>query len=290
MNNQNFTQLQLFTIGDLSEKTGVNSVTLRAWERRYGLLKPARTEKGHRLYSEGDAERVVQILALIERGVPLRKIRGLLGQAGQLIHVEQEEDAQQLQKDLLLPLEQCNLPRLASSLQQMFQQYPVAWCNQQVIEPLFTALAGHTFAAVLGELLQAELIRFAARYLPASKARKKGAVWYVLAGFPTAPWRALMLSLELQEKQHACQWLPGDFSLSAAEQLAALQPDVFLLYCLDGVPNDKQKQQLYELLSNNPKLYLYGTAAELAFTQLDVESSALRQRILQKPSDLVLKA
>ena len=44
----------LIPIRELSSLTGVNSVTLRAWERRYGLLKPQRTPKGHRLYSMQD--------------------------------------------------------------------------------------------------------------------------------------------------------------------------------------------------------------------------------------------
>lgn len=30
----------LLPIGELARRTGVNPVTLRAWERRYGLLKP----------------------------------------------------------------------------------------------------------------------------------------------------------------------------------------------------------------------------------------------------------
>ena len=54
-----------FPIRILSTKTGVNSVTLRAWERRYGLLKPKRTEKGHRLYSEEDVTRVDAIVRWI---------------------------------------------------------------------------------------------------------------------------------------------------------------------------------------------------------------------------------
>ena len=42
-------QAGYFPIRVVSQRTGVNSVTLRAWERRYGLLKPLRTPKGHRL-------------------------------------------------------------------------------------------------------------------------------------------------------------------------------------------------------------------------------------------------
>ena len=95
----------VFPIGELSQRTGVNSITLRAWERRYGLLQTARTDKGHRLYAQADVERVLQTLALIERGVPLRKLRPLLDTEAPLHLSEQEDDARQWQQDLLVHLE-----------------------------------------------------------------------------------------------------------------------------------------------------------------------------------------
>ncbi len=53
----------LFPIREVARLTGVNPVTLRAWERRYGLIQPTRTESGHRLYSLSDIEKVRSILA-----------------------------------------------------------------------------------------------------------------------------------------------------------------------------------------------------------------------------------
>ena len=41
---------ELFPIRTVSAETGVNPITLRAWERRYGLVNPRRTDTGHRLY------------------------------------------------------------------------------------------------------------------------------------------------------------------------------------------------------------------------------------------------
>ena len=45
-------------IGELSYRVGVSPDVLRAWEKRYGLLKPIRSEGGYRLYSERDEWRV----------------------------------------------------------------------------------------------------------------------------------------------------------------------------------------------------------------------------------------
>jgi MerR family transcriptional regulator, light-induced transcriptional regulator len=48
----------LLRIGELSRRSGVSPELLRAWERRYGLLQPARSSGGLRLYTLADLERV----------------------------------------------------------------------------------------------------------------------------------------------------------------------------------------------------------------------------------------
>ena len=59
----------LLRIGELSRRTGVNVDTLRAWERRYGILEPARSDGGFRLYSANDEERARAMRGLISEGL-----------------------------------------------------------------------------------------------------------------------------------------------------------------------------------------------------------------------------
>lgn len=68
----------LLPIRDVARLTGVNPVTLRAWERRYGLIQPQRTPKGHRLYTCEQVEQVRQVLAWLERGVAVSQVKELL--------------------------------------------------------------------------------------------------------------------------------------------------------------------------------------------------------------------
>lgn len=56
-------------IGELSRRTGVRADTLRAWERRYGLLRPERSDGGFRLYGPEDEQRVIHMKTLIDSGV-----------------------------------------------------------------------------------------------------------------------------------------------------------------------------------------------------------------------------
>lgn len=65
-------------IRTLASLTGVKPMTLRAWERRYGLIRPQRTPKGHRLYTHQHVERIRRVLTLIDRGVPVGRVRDLL--------------------------------------------------------------------------------------------------------------------------------------------------------------------------------------------------------------------
>lgn len=71
-----------FPIRVVSQRTGVNTVTLRAWERRYGLLRPLRTAKGHRLYSMEDIARVERIVGWLNRGVAISQVPALIDRDG----------------------------------------------------------------------------------------------------------------------------------------------------------------------------------------------------------------
>jgi len=56
-------------IGELSRRLGVSDHVLRAWERRYGVLRPVRTAGGFRLYSEADLDRVRRMQAYLAQGL-----------------------------------------------------------------------------------------------------------------------------------------------------------------------------------------------------------------------------
>ncbi|HKL78132.1 MAG TPA: MerR family transcriptional regulator [Gammaproteobacteria bacterium] len=78
----NVNEAGLYPIRTVATITGVKPVTLRAWERRYGLLQPQRTPKGHRMYSRADVERIHTILDLLEEGIPISQVPNALNEAG----------------------------------------------------------------------------------------------------------------------------------------------------------------------------------------------------------------
>jgi len=56
-------------IGEFARRVGVSPELLRAWERRYGLLQPIRSDGGFRLYTTEDADRVSRMRCALDEGL-----------------------------------------------------------------------------------------------------------------------------------------------------------------------------------------------------------------------------
>lgn len=60
-----------YNIKSVSQRTGIQPVTLRAWERRYQILNPQRAENGYRLYSERDVALLAWLKFQVDAGVSI---------------------------------------------------------------------------------------------------------------------------------------------------------------------------------------------------------------------------
>lgn len=101
-----------YSIGDVAERCGINPVTLRAWQRRYGLLKPQRSEGGHRLFDEEDIQRIEEIKRWISNGTPVGKVKALLETSTR----ETDDDWNQLQEEMMSILRMANPPKLRAKM------------------------------------------------------------------------------------------------------------------------------------------------------------------------------
>ena len=63
-----------YTIRAACALTGINPNTLRAWERRHGLVRPERTPSGYRLYTEHDLSRLRHIQELLDSGMSIGEV------------------------------------------------------------------------------------------------------------------------------------------------------------------------------------------------------------------------
>ena len=60
-----------YRIKRVAHLTGINPATLRAWERRYGLVAPDRTGSGYRLYTDEDVAMLSRIKVLVDEGLTI---------------------------------------------------------------------------------------------------------------------------------------------------------------------------------------------------------------------------
>ncbi len=63
-----------FSIQAVAKRTGLTPHVIRAWERRYGAIKPERSPGKHRLYSEAEIERLMILNRAVRSGHSIGKI------------------------------------------------------------------------------------------------------------------------------------------------------------------------------------------------------------------------
>ena len=98
-----------YNLGAVIRETGINADTLRAWERRYNLPQPARSEGGHRLYSQRDLQIIKWLIDQQEAGMRI-------GQAAKLWQEQVTEGLDPLQGDVHAQLQASDSPSIREKI------------------------------------------------------------------------------------------------------------------------------------------------------------------------------
>jgi MerR family transcriptional regulator, light-induced transcriptional regulator len=133
-----FSTQPVFNTKAVARETGVPADTFRAWERRYGVPYPQRTDAGHRLYSDRD-------VAII-RWLRDRTAEGMnISQAVQLLKSTVETEGQttdtnartpdQLTKELILALSSFDIANAERLIGEAFALYPFEDVLLGLIQP-----------------------------------------------------------------------------------------------------------------------------------------------------------
>ncbi len=85
--------MDIYSISDLAELTGVKTHTLRVWEKRYALLKPQRTETNIRYYLDSDLKMLMLVLSLYNNGLRISRI-------AEMTISEMEEESKRISSQL----------------------------------------------------------------------------------------------------------------------------------------------------------------------------------------------
>jgi DNA-binding transcriptional MerR regulator len=258
------TQDKLIPIRELSEQTQVNTVTLRAWERRYGLLIPQRTPKGHRLYSEADVTKVRDILAFIAKGVPVSKVKALLSSNNSTHPKPSNNDWQQLIETIESTLSNGSLTQIKQSLQDLFLNYPLALTRSEILEPVIQKLEADTLKVAQMMLLQSALVDYAVLRLNAKKAKKQKQPSLLICAERSPMWKLALAAIELSDANINVVLINQPCDINTWVSLALRYQDFECIVFQEGVWRERETQHIQQALQTNDNLVFCGTAASVA--------------------------
>ncbi|HPV08839.1 MAG TPA: cobalamin-dependent protein [Aggregatilineales bacterium] len=119
----------LLNIKAVSQSTNIEPVTLRAWERRYGVPKPARSEQGYRLYSERDVAILRWLKSKVDAGVKIK-------QAVAMLRTQAPQSLPHTSPLRAIPSESTNLEAMAENMLDAAHEFDAARV-QQIISQAF---------------------------------------------------------------------------------------------------------------------------------------------------------
>jgi DNA-binding transcriptional MerR regulator/methylmalonyl-CoA mutase cobalamin-binding subunit len=141
-------------IRTVAAMTGVNPITLRAWERRYGLIRPVRTPSGQRLYTARHVELIRRVLALVERGIPIGRAQELLADESQAAAPARgAKAAHDYRERMAAAIARFDEAALDDVYDEAISRHPIERITQTVVLPLLADL-GRRWEKVQGAIAE----------------------------------------------------------------------------------------------------------------------------------------
>lgn len=131
----------LYPIRTVADLTGVNPITLRAWERRYGLLEPVRKESGHRLYTQEHVDLINRVVGLLDRGMRIGQVKEHLdAQQAREEGGPAEDIWQRYINHMIASVIRFDEAGLEETYGEALSYYPVETVTERLLQPLLAEL------------------------------------------------------------------------------------------------------------------------------------------------------
>jgi len=179
---------KLYTIGTVSNLTGVGAITLRAWERRYELITPVRKESGHRLYTRQHIDQINRITALTQQGIRISQISPeMLESTSESTEGADTDIWKEHLNSMIAAVISFDEARLEEVYNDALSLYPIAVVTRNLLTPLLVEL-GLRWASDQGSIAEEHFFAFylrnklGARYH--HRSHNSGGPILLLAGLP----------------------------------------------------------------------------------------------------------
>jgi methanogenic corrinoid protein MtbC1 len=168
-----FSNTPLFNTKAVSQETGVPADTFRAWERRYGVPHPQRTEGGHRLYSQRDIAMIRWLRDRTAEGLTISQAIALMASGGNgLTWLNNAPDAEprsweRLNSQLVVALGDFDTRRAEQLLGEAFALYPLEEVFLNLVQPTMIEIGEQWHAGKLSVAVEHFATHFIRRKLAA---------------------------------------------------------------------------------------------------------------------------
>lgn len=232
---QEYPVTPLYNIKAVEQNTGISSSTLRAWERRYQVCQPQRSDSGYRLYSDRDIAIIRWLKAQVDAGMSISQAvawleklttdAGVLEQVtlptnGEMAHMPlppvthhlMRRDYAILQKELLHKLLDFDEDGADHVLAEALALYPIELVGENVIAPVLVEIGNrwhrgelsvtreHFATAILQQ-------RLAAILRTSPHPNHKNLIWVVCAPGEEHEIGALLLTIYLRRAGYQTHYL-----------------------------------------------------------------------------------
>ncbi|MBX3010993.1 MAG: MerR family transcriptional regulator [Caldilineaceae bacterium] len=255
---QAYPTVPLYNIKAVEQSTQISSSTLRAWERRYHVCQPERSESGYRLYSDRDIAVIRWLKAQVDAGMSISQavawLDNLTAIAGTLAHVilpankeiattpmtpvthhMQRCDYQLLTKELLNALLCFDEGTADRILAEAFALYPMEMVGENLITPALIAIGESWHRGEVSVTLEHFATAFLQQRLAAilrisPQPTKKDRIWVVCVPGEEHEIGALLLTIYLRRAGFQAQFLGKNIKAQdLLKDVAHYQPTLILL-------------------------------------------------------------
>jgi len=268
----------LFPIRTVSDLTGVNAITLRAWETRYGLIEPIRKSSGHRLYTQEHIDLINRVVGLLDRGMRIGQVNAetLSGADPDSVStVEKQDHWQRYINGMVAAIIRFDESSLERIYGEALSYYPVRVVTDQLLTPLLKEL-GERWASKRGSIAEEHFFGFylrnklGARFHHRSQAQTGPKL--LLACLPGDLHEIGLLLFALDARDHGFQTVLLGANMPLEELPAAVKKTQSDALVLSGVIEPEEKviaEQLPRLVRDvSVPVFLGGSIAANNFDRL----------------------
>jgi DNA-binding transcriptional MerR regulator/methylmalonyl-CoA mutase cobalamin-binding subunit len=236
----------VFNVKAMAHQTGVAAATLRAWERRYGVPTPPRTDSGYRLYSARDVAIIRWLRSQIENGMSISQAVHLLRTvetqsvngtepAARTVTTTLPSSHQRLHDMIVVAASEFDEDQIERALSEAFSIFPVEEVCLSLIQPVLVTLGDRWHTGQINvsvEHFVTNIMRRKMLALMASSPIPSRDARIVSACAPEEYHEIgiLMISLFLRRSGYNVIYLGQSISaLRLEEMLAKTQPNLLLI-------------------------------------------------------------